>query len=310
MTALICASLAYDTVMVFDGRFKDHILPDRIHMLSVAFLVPQLRRNYGGCAGNIAYNAALLGVPGHVMATVGDDFDPYEAWMRRQGLSLTYVKRVPDTYTAQAFITTDLDDNQITAFHPGAMQNSGELAVPTGDGIRIGLVGPDSRDGMIAHAEQFAGAGIPFIFDVGQGLPMFGGPELATFIDQASWVIVNDYEGQLIQERTGLSPGQIAAQCRAYIVTRGAQGSLVYTRDGVQEIPAVKPERVVDPTGCGDAYRAGLLYGLTRELDWPSTGRIASLLGAIKVAHHGTQSHTFTPDEIQDRFQAAFGYRL
>ena len=310
MTALICASLAYDTVMVFDGRFKDHILPDRIHMLSVAFLVPQLRRNYGGCAGNIAYNAGLLGVSAHVMATVGDDFDPYEAWMRRQGLSLQYVKRVPDTYTAQAFITTDLDDNQITAFHPGAMQNSGDLAVPTRDGIQIGLVGPDSRDGMIAHAEQFAGAGIPFIFDVGQGLPMFGGPELATFIDQASWVIVNDYEGQLIQERTGLSPAQIAAQCRAYIVTRGAQGSIVYTRDGVHEIPAVKPARVVDPTGCGDAYRAGLLYGLARELDWPSAGRIASLLGAIKIAHHGTQSHTFTHDEIQDRFSAAFGYRL
>ena len=310
MTALICGSLAYDTVMVFDGRFKDHILPDRIHMLSVAFLVPQLRRNYGGVAGNIAYNLAQLAVSSQVMATVGDDFDPYEAWMRRNGLSLEYVKHIPDTYTAQAFITTDLDDNQITAFHPGAMQNSAELAVPTGVGIRLGLVGPDSRDGMIAHAEQFAGGGIPFIFDVGQGLPMFDGAALRTFVEQASWVIVNDYEGQLIQERTGFTPEQIASRCRAYIVTRGAQGSLVYVGGAVHSIPAVKPERVVDPTGCGDAYRAGLIYGLTRELDWASTGRIASLLGSIKVAHHGTQSHTFTLDEIQDRFHAAFGYRL
>ena len=310
MTALICGSLAYDTVMVFDGRFKDHILPDRIHMLSVAFLVPQLRRNYGGVAGNIAYNLAQLAVSSQVMATVGDDFDPYEAWMRRNGLSLEYVKHIPDTYTAQAFITTDLDDNQITAFHPGAMQNSAELAVPTGVGIRLGLVGPDSRDGMIAHAEQFAGGGIPFIFDVGQGLPMFDGAALRTFVEQASWVIVNDYEGQLIQERTGFTPEQIASRCRAYIVTRGAQGSLVYVGGAVHSIPAVTPERVVDPTGCGDAYRAGLIYGLTRELDWASTGRIASLLGSIKVAHHGTQSHTFTLDEIQDRFHAAFGYRL
>ena len=310
MTVMICGSLAYDTVMVFDGRFKEHILPDRIHMLSVAFLVPQLRRNYGGVAGNIAFNLGLLGVKSQVLATVGDDFDPYETWMRRRGLSTEYVRRIADTYTAQAFITTDLDDNQITAFHPGAMQHSGELDVPVGAGISLALVGPDSRDGMIRHAEQFAAAGIPFIFDVGQGLPMFSGTELARFIEQASWVIVNDYEGQLIQDRTGLAPEAIAARCRAYVVTRGAEGSRIYADGALTEIPAVRAERVVDPTGCGDAYRAGFIYGLTRGFDWPTTGRLASLIGAIKVAHHGTQSHHFTLAEIGERFHTAFGYRF
>ena len=310
MTAMICGSLAYDTVMVFDGRFREHILPDRIHMLSVSFLVPQMRRNFGGVAGNIAFNLGLLGIRSHVLATVGDDFDPYETWMRRNGLSLEYVRRIPDTYTAQAFITTDLDDNQITAFHPGAMQYSSELEVPRAAGISLGLVGPDSRDAMIGHSRQFAEAGIPFIFDVGQGLPMFAGPELRQFIEQATWVIVNDYEGQLVQERTGLSPADIAARCQAYVVTRGAQGSLVYAGGATLEIPPVRPERVVDPTGCGDPYRAGILYGLTHGLDWPTTGRIASLLGAIKVAHHGTQTHRDALGDVAARFKEAFGYAL
>ncbi len=310
MTTMICGSLAYDTVMVFDGRFKDHILPDRIHMLSVSFLVPQLRRNFGGVAGNIAYNLSRLGIKSHVLATVGDDFDPYETWMRRNGLSLEYVRRVPNTYTAQAFITTDLDDNQITAFHPGAMQHAGELIVPRGAGISLGLVGPDSRDAMIRHSQQFADAGIPFIFDVGQGLAMFGGQDLEAFIEQASWVIVNDYEGQLVQERTGLTPVQIAARCKAYVVTRGAQGSSIYTADQVVDIPAVRAERVVDPTGCGDAYRAGIIYGLTHGLDWETTGRVGSLMGGLKIAHHGTQSHGDDLADLTARFEAAFGYPL
>ena len=310
MTAMICGSLAYDTVMVFDGRFKDHILPDRVHMLSVSFLVPQLRRNFGGCAGNIAFNLKPLGVEGHALGTVGDDFDPYETWMRRHGLSLEYVRRIPGTYTAQAFITTDLDDNQITAFHPGAMQHSGEIEVPTTVGVSLGLVGPDSREAMLRHATQFATAGIPFIFDVGQGLPLFGGPELTTFIEQATWMIVNDYEAELVQERTGLSPAQIASRCRAYIVTRGAEGSSIYTDGGLLEIPVVRAARVVDPTGCGDAYRAGLIYGLQRGLDWATTGRVAGLLGAIKIAHHGTQSHGAELAGIGTRFQNTFGYAL
>lgn len=309
MTALISGSLAYDTVMVFNGRFKESILPDRIHMLSVSFLVPQLRRNFGGCAGNIAFNCHLLGLPAAVIAAVGDDFDPYETWMRRHGLSLEYVRRVPDTYTAQAYITTDLDDNQITAFHPGAMNHSGELRVPLDAGISIGIVGPDSRDAMIGRSQQFADADIPFIFDPGQGLPLFGGQDLENFIDQATWVVVNDYEGQLVQERTGLAPEQIASRCEAYVVTRGAQGSTVYAKGRHIDIPATKPERVVDPTGCGDAYRAGLLYGLTKGLDWETTGRIASLAGTIKVAHAGTQTHSYTHDEFFARFESAFGYR-
>ena len=310
MTALICGSLAYDTVMVFDGRFKDHILADRVHMLSVSFLVPQMRRNYGGCAGNIVFSLKLLGVDGHALATVGDDFDPYETWMRRNGLSLDYVRRIPGTYTAQAFITTDLDDNQITAFHPGAMQHSGELTVPTDVGISLGLVGPDSREAMLRHSEQFATAGIPFIFDVGQGLPMFGGADLERFIELASWMIVNDYEGELVQQRTGMTPAQIAARCKAYIVTRGAAGSTVYAEGKVIDIPAARAERVVDPTGCGDAYRAGLIYGIGRGLDWATTGRVASLLGAIKVAHHGTQAHGADLADLGGRFQSAFGYAL
>jgi adenosine kinase len=310
MSTLICGSLAYDTVMVFDGRFKEHILPDRIHMLSVAFLVPQLRRNYGGVAGNIAWNLRLLGLDGAALAAVGDDFDPYEAWMRRHGLSLAYVRRMPGTYTAQAYITTDLDDNQITAFHPGAMQRSGEIDVPRDAGVTLGLVGPDSREGMIRHAQQFADAGIPFVFDVGQGLPLFGAEDLATFVEQASWVIVNDYEGQLVQERLGLTPRQIAARCSAYVVTRGAQGSLVHVGERVIEIPPARAARVVDPTGCGDAYRAAVLYGLTRGLDWESTGRLGSLMGAIKIAHHGTQAHAPSFEAIAEQFHETFGYRL
>ena len=310
MTVMICGSLAYDTVMVFDGHFKDHILPDRVHMLSVAFLVPQLRRNFGGVAGNIAYNLSLLGVPAQMLATVGDDFDSYEAWMRDHGVSLEYVRRIPGTYTAQAFITTDLAANQITAFHPGAMQYSSELEVPRDAGVTLGLVGPDSRAAMIGHARQFAEAGIPFIFDVGQGLPLFSAAELNQFIDEASWVVVNDYEGQLMQERTGLGPAGIAARCQAYIVTQGAKGSRIYADGQVTDIGVVTARQVVDPTGCGDAYRAGLIYGLTRGLDWPTTGRIASLLGAIKIASHGTQAHRFTMAELADRFHAEFGYHF
>ncbi len=310
MTVLICGSMAFDTVMVFDGRFKEHILPDRIHMLSVSFLVPQLRRNYGGVAGNIAYNLKLLGQDSLILATVGDDFEPYARWMTQKGLSLQHVKVIPDTYTAQAFITTDLDDNQITAFHPGAMQYASELSVPVDAGVRLGLVGPDSRDAMIAHAKQFHEAGIPFIFDPGQGLPMFSGDELSVFIGQAAWVIVNDYEGQLLQERTGLSPVQIAAQCRAYVVTQGGQGSTVYLSDDTIQIPSVTASNIVDPTGCGDAYRAGILYGLTHELGWATTGRLASLMGAIKIAHHGTQAHQYTYQDIAEQFLLAFGYPL
>ena len=311
MTALICGSLAFDTVMVFPGRFKDHILPDKIHMLNVAFLAPKLTRYFGGCAGNIAYNLKLLGGEGYACGAVGHDFGPYSRWLAENGLSQRFVQVLEDEYTAQAYITTDLDDNQITAFHPGAMDRSQSIPIPTDAGISIGILAPDGRDGMITHAEQFVTAGIPFIFDPGQAMPLFSQQDFDRFIDQASWITVNDYEGQLLQERTGLNAGRIAERVEAYVVTRGGEGSLVYLPGGrLVEIPSVAAERVVDPTGCGDAYRAGLLFGLMRGMDWETTGRIASLMGAIKIAQVGTQHHRFTPEEFGRRFHEAFGYRL
>ena len=310
MSALICGSIAFDTVMVFHGRFRDHILPDRIHLLNVSFLVPGLRRNYGGCAGNIAYNLALLGGRGAPMATVGHDFAPYAAWLRERGVDLSRVREVPGEYTAQAFITTDLDDNPITAFHPGAMSHAHLNRVPPGDGITLGIVAPDGRDGMLQHADQFAEAGIPWLFDPGQGLPMFDGPELLEFVRKATWIAVNDYEAQLLQERTGRSLAELARGVRAVIVTRGAEGSIILADGREHAIPAARPAAVVDPTGCGDAYRAGLIYGLQQGLDWETTGRIASLMGAIKIAHAGTQHHRFTRDEFEDHFRAAFGRGL
>ncbi len=307
MTALICGSLAYDTIMVFNGRFREHILPDKIHMLNVSFLVPNLRREFGGCAGNIAYNLKLLGGDGHAMGAVGHDFGPYAAWMDRNGLSRRYVRELDDEFTAQAYITTDYDDNQITAFHPGAMNHSHANKVPTDDGIELGIVAPDGRDAMIQHAEQFAVAGIPFIFDPGQGMPLFNGDELNAFVDKATWVAVNDYESQLLQERTGLSPAEVADKVDALIVTRGAEGSYVYADGHRHDIPSAKAATISDPTGCGDAYRAGLLYGLSKGLDWEATGRIASLMGAIKIECHGTQNHRFTQAEFARRYADAFG---
>lgn len=311
MTALICGSLAYDTVMVFPGRFRDHILPDKIHMLNVAFLAPKLTRYFGGCAGNIAYNLKLLGGEGHACGAVGHDFGPYADWFAANGLSDRFIRRLDDEYTAQAYITTDLDDNQITAFHPGAMNRSHEINVPADAGIKVGILAPDGREGMIRHAEQFAAAGVPFIFDPGQAMPLFSQQDFDAFIDQATWITVNDYEGQLLQERTGLDPKRIAERVEAYIVTRGAEGSRVHLRGGrTVEIPCVRAGQVLDPTGCGDAYRAGLIYGLSRDMDWETTGRIASLIGAIKIAHSGTQHHRFTPEEFGEKFRDTFGYRL
>jgi adenosine kinase len=309
-SALICGSMAFDTIMVFQDRFKNHILPDKIHMLNVSFLVPQMRREFGGCAGNIAFNLALLGDRGYPMATVGQDFGPYADWMKRTGVPADYVKVIDSEHTAQAFITTDMDDNQLTAFHPGAMQHSHLNRVPTGANIAIGIVAPDGRDGMVQHAAQFASAGIPFIFDPGQGLPMFSGDDLRAFIKQATWVTLNDYEWQLVKERTGLSAQEIASQVRALIVTQGGKGSAIYTEGKEIQIPAAKPASIVDPTGCGDAYRAGLLHGLLHGLDWETTGRIASLLGAIKIEARGTQNHKFSKDEFESRYRENFGTSL
>jgi adenosine kinase len=310
MTALICGSLAYDTVMVFEGHFSEHILPDRIRMLNVSFLAPQMRRNFGGCAGNIAYNLKLLGGQGLVMATVGHDFDPYQLWLEARGIALTHVRRVPTAFTAQAYITTDLDDNQITAFHPGAMNHAHENRVSDATGITLGIVAPDGRQGMIEHAAQFSAAGIPFIFDPGQGLPMFNGEELRAFIGYADWVAVNDYEASLLGERTGWTPEEIATRVRALVVTRGSQGSYIYAGGQRLEIPPAPVAQVADPTGCGDAYRAGLLHGLERGHDWATTGRIASLAGAIKIEHHGTQQHSYDRAGFEQRYLASFGSHL
>lgn len=296
--------------MVFPDKFGRHILPDQLHILNVSFMVPEMRREFGGCAGNIAYNLKALGGQVEPMGTVGEDFLPYAQWMDKQGIPRTYVTPVPGSYTAQAFITTDLDANQITAFHPGAMAESHRNRVADASGVTLGIVSPDGRDGMIAHARQFAKAGIPFIFDPGQGLPMFSGEELVQFVDMADYVCVNDYEAKLLMSRTELSVDQIRRRVRAFVVTKGAEGSEIHAGGKVYEIPVVKPSRVVDPTGCGDAYRAGLLYGLAEGLDWETTGRIAALVSSLKIEHEGTQNHQTDPESFREHFASAFGYRF
>ena len=302
-SALICGSMAWDTIMVFKDRFSNHILPDKIHRLNVSFLVPGLRREFGGCAGNIAYNLKLLGDTGYPMAAVGRDFGLYQERLSMNGVPADYIRVVESEHTAQAIITTDLDDNKITAFRPGAMQQSHANKVTDAKDIGIGIVAPDGRDGMIQHAEQFAAAKIPFIFDPGQGLPMFGGDDIKRFVDQASWVAVNDYEWELVQQKTGWTAADVTRRVQALIVTRGAQGSVIYTPESEIQIPCAKARAVVDPTGCGDAYRAGLLHGLLHGLDWKTTGRIASVLGAIKIESLGTQNHRFTKAELEARLK-------
>ncbi len=310
MSALICGSLAYDTIMVFQDQFKNHILPDKVHILNVSFLVPQMRREFGGCAGNIAYNLKLLGGDPIPMATVGQDFGAYREHFKACGINTAHIRELPDLFTAQAFITTDLDDNQITAFHPGAMMRSHENHVRDVPEATFGIVGPDGRDAMLQHAHDFAERGTPFIFDPGQALPLFNGEEFRHFIEQASYVTVNDYESSLLQERTGWSAAEITAKVKAYIVTRGSAGSLIHTQDGTTEIPPAHARRVTDPTGCGDAYRAGLIFGIEQGFDWPTVGRTASLMGALKVEHPGTQNQRFDYAEFAEQFRQQFGHAL
>ena len=310
MKTLICGSLAYDTIMVFGDRFQNHILPEKIHILSVAFLVPEMRREYGGTAGNIAYNLKLLEGEPLIMSTVGHDFADYRQRLTALEIPQTYIREVSEAFTAQAFITTDLDDNQITAFHPGAMSYAHLNQVSEARDAQFGIIAPDGREGMLLHARQFHEAQIPFLFDPGQGLPMFSGPELLEFLDLASYFAVNDYEAQLMTEKTGLSFEQLAERVKAAIVTRGAEGSRIHVEGSVIHIPAVRPERVEDPTGCGDAYRAGLIYGISKGWPWAQTGRLASLMGALKIAHRGGQNHRLTRAEISNRYEQAFGIPL
>jgi adenosine kinase len=308
MKTLVTGSIAYDTIMVFPDRFRNHLLADQLHILNVCFLTPEMRREYGGTAGNIGYNLRLLGEDPLVMATVGEDVGPYLERLRGLRIGTEHLKRIPGQFTAQAFITTDLDDNQITAFHPGAMNYSHENHITRALGATLAIISPDGKEGMLQHARECAREGVAFMFDPGQGLPMFSAQELGEFVKLADYVAVNDYEGKLLEERTGRSLEQLAREVKALICTMGAKGSVIISGGQRHEIPSVEAQAVVDPTGCGDAYRAGLLYGIAHGWDWPSTGKLGSLMGAIKIAQRGAQNHAPGRDEIEARFRRAFGY--
>ncbi len=308
MSVLICGSLAFDNIMVFPGQFKDHIVAEKSHILNVSFLVPEMHRGFGGCAGNIAYNLNLLGIEAYPMGTVGKDFSEYARWLDRRLICRKYVKQINDEFTACSFIVTDLDNNQITAFHTGAMKYCHLVDVPTDVGIRIGLVSPEARQGMLLHARQLRDAKIPYIFDPGQGVSLFDPVEMDTLIAGADWLACNDYESNVIMKVTGLPLTQLSTRVRAVFVTYGSKGSAIYIEGKKVEIPPATPTAVVDPTGCGDAYRAGLIYGLLADLDWETTGRIASLMGAIKVSCKGTQHHFFLQEDFFTQFNKAFGY--
>jgi adenosine kinase len=310
MPAVICGSFAYDTIMVFQDQFKKHILPDQVHILNVSFLVPQMRREFGGCAGNIAYNLKLLGGNPLPVAAVGQDFAPYREHLEKCGIRMDGIRVFDDQFTPQCFITTDLDNNQITAFHPGAMSSAHENHVRSIPDISFGIVAPDGREAMLQHVDEFAARGVPFVFDPGQAMPLFNGDEFRAMIEKATYVIVNDYESQLLQQRTGWSAADIASRVKAYIVTLGPRGSLIHADGTTHEIPPARERQVVDPTGCGDAYRAGLIFGIMKGWDWPTTGRMASLMGALKVEHPGTQNQHFTYDEFAAQFKEQFGYAL
>ena len=310
MKTLICGSLAYDTIMVFPDRFKNHILPEQIHILNVAFLVPEMRREFGGCAGNIAYNLTLLGGEALIMATIGDDSGPYMHRLKQLGLDASYVRQVEGSFTAQAFITTDLDDNQLTAFHPGAMSFSHLNEVSDAKGATLGIVAPDGRDGMLKHARDFAASKVPFIFDPCQGLPMFSGDDLMEFMRLADYACFNDYEAKMLCDRTGRTLEQLSREVKALVVTLGGAGSRIFTAGGCYDIPCVEADAIVDPTGCGDAYRSGLLYGIAHGWGWEKTGQLAALMGAIKIACRGGQNHHPSRDEIGERYAKAFGTAL
>jgi adenosine kinase len=310
MHTLICGSMAYDTIMVFKDQFKKHILPEQIHILNVAFLVPEMRREYGGCAGNIAYNLQMLGGSPLIMATVGDDFAPYAARLEKLGLAQNHVRHVEGLFTGQAFITTDLDDNQITAFHPGAMNESYLNSIYSAHDVSLGIVSPDGRTGMLQHATEFSDLEIPFVFDPGQGMPMFTGEELLFILDLATYITVNDYEAKMLQDKTGKTLEEIAKQVKALIVTLGGDGSLIYAGGKQIAIPTPKPKAIVDPTGCGDAYRAGLLYGIEKGWDWEMTGRLASLMGSLKIANRGGQNHSYTRAELMGLYEQSFGHSI
>ena len=291
--------MAFDTIMVFKDQFKNHILPESIHKLSVAFYVPELRKEFGGTAGNIAYNLKLLNEDPVIMATVGNDFSNYFEWLNQNTINTSHIKEIKSLYTAQAYITTDLSDNQITTFHPGAMVESHQNKIKDAKNICLAIIAPDGKEGMMNHAAECKALNIPFMFDPGQGLPMFNREELLKFIDDATYIAVNDYEATLLSEKTSLSTEEISKKVEALIVTLGAKGSMIYADNKTYKIDPVKVEDPIDPTGCGDAYRAGLLYGIAKKWDWQSIGRLASVMGAIKIRSQGGQNHSPTRDDIE-----------
>lgn len=291
--------MAFDTIMVFKDQFKNHILPESIHKLSVAFYVPELRKEFGGTAGNIAYNLKLLNEEPVVMATVGNDFSNYFEWLNQNTINISHIKEIKNLYTAQAYITTDLSDNQITAFHPGAMVESHQNKIKDAKNICLAIIAPDGKEGMMNHAAECKALNIPFMFDPGQGLPMFNREELLKFIDDATYIAVNDYEATLLSEKTSLSTEEISKKVEAFIVTLGAEGSIIYADNKTYKIDPIKIKDPIDPTGCGDAYRAGLLYGISKKWDWQSIGRLASVMGAIKIQSQGGQNHSPTRDDIE-----------
>ena len=309
-TTLICGSLAFDKIMQFHGRFAETLMADHMHKVNVSFLVPTLRTEFGGCAANIAYNLKMLGGDPLIMATIGQDGGEYLERFEQLGIPTRAIRKIAHAYTAQCFVTADLDNNQINAFHPGAMQFAHENNVADCGQLAMAIIAPDGRDGMLKHATDCAKLHLPFMFDPGQQLPMFSGEELIDFIDKASYVAANDYEFEMLMDRTGLTLADIASRLEALIVTRGEKGSEIYANGECFQIPTVTASAVVDPTGCGDAYRAGLLFGITSGFDWPTTGRLASLMGSIKIAHQGGQNHVFTAGEVADRFEKEFGYRF
>jgi len=305
---LVCGSVAFDTIAVFEGRFKDHILPDNIHTLSVSFLVPSIRKEYGGCAGNITYNLRLLGAQPLPVAVVGADARDYLAHLQNLGADTRHIRVLDDVWTAQCFITTDLDSNQITSFHPGAMQHSQDN--DWGDTRAAwGIVAPDAKAGMLAHAQRFRAQGIPFVFDLGQAMPLFDGADLHHMLTLADIVTANDYEASVIEQRTGLALPAMAAQLQALIVTRGAQGSTLYAQGSEHHLPALPAERIIDPTGCGDAHRAGLLHGLTQGWSLLEACSLANVMGGLKIASQGTQNHRPTRDQISTLLRQHYGVK-
>lgn len=310
MSIIISGSMAFDTIMVFPDSFKNHIIADKIHILNVCFLVPEMRKEFGGCAGNIAYNLNLLEQSSFPIATVGEDFTLYKKWMKKCGVDDRYITIAEGNYTAQAYLTTDIDDNQIIAFHPGAMNLAHENKISADMSPSLGIIAPNGKSAMIEHAEQFHDLNVPFFFDPGQGLPMFNKAELHRFIEIADYIVVNDYESEMLSKNSGLSIEQIAQLVNALIVTRGSKGAQIFAQGNQIDIPTATISKAVDPTGCGDAFRAGLLYGITHNLDWQTAGRMASLLGGIKIEHPGTQNHQFSLDEFKQRYQASFGQKL